>query len=201
MKSRLRTVVTTLGFVVCAASLTPVANAGCGEMPGKSAPSIRGNLQPYLMQAAYRPVSYALVSDNNPAGANIVGLWSVQLTSQGNAGIPNGATIDWGYAQWHSDGTEIMNSGSRAPATGNFCLGVWAKTGPSSYKLNHVALSYDAGTGLLNGTVSLREQVTVDQGGNTFSGTFTLDVYPPGSTTVAVHLAGLIAGQRITADQ
>lgn len=201
MKSRLRMMVTTVSAVVCAASLMPVAYAGCGELPDKLAPSIQRNPQPYLMQAAYRPVRFALVADNNPAGANIVGLWSVQMTSQGNPGIPDGATIDWGYAQWHSDGTEIMNSGSRAPATENFCLGVWTKTGPSSYKLNHVALSYDAGTGHLNGTVSIREQVTVDQGGNNFSGTFTIDVYPPGSTTVVVHLAGVIAGQRITADQ
>jgi hypothetical protein len=29
--------------------------------------------------------------------------------------------IDAGFAQWHSDGTEIMNS--HAPATSNFCLG------------------------------------------------------------------------------
>jgi hypothetical protein len=202
MQTRFKTVITTLGVVVCTATLTPIANAGCGEWSGKPAASIGGKLDSHLVQAAYRSEQFKLV-DNDPAGADIVGLWSVKLTSLGNfdtAGIPDGATIDWGYAQWHSDGTEIMNSGSRAPATENFCLGVWAKTGPSSYKLNHVALSYNAGSGLLDGTASIREQVTVDHGGNNFTGTFTIDIFPPGASTPALHLAGNITGQRITAN-
>ncbi len=108
--------------------------------------------------------------------------------------------IDFGYAQWHSDGTEFMNSGGRAPATQNFCLGVWKKTGPSTYKLNHVALSYDLISGTLNGNVSIRELVTVDHSRNNFAGTFTIDVFPPGGSTPVAHLAGQITGQRITAD-
>jgi hypothetical protein len=31
--------------------------------------------------------------------------------------------IDWGFQQWHSDGTEITNSGGQLPATGNFSTG------------------------------------------------------------------------------
>jgi len=48
----------------------------------------------------------------------------VKFTSKGNTaiGIPDDATIDEGYAAWHSDGTEIMNSG-RVPKTGNFWMG------------------------------------------------------------------------------
>jgi hypothetical protein len=83
-----------------------------------------------------------LVSDNEPAGAAIVGFWKFTFVSQNNPGIPDGTVLEVGYAQWHSDGTEITNS-SRSPATGNFCLGVWKKTGPSSFKLNHFALSFD----------------------------------------------------------
>jgi hypothetical protein len=71
-----------------------------------------------------------------------VGFWKIKFVSEGSSGIPDGTVIDNGLAQWHSDGTEIMNS-SRPPATGNFCLGVWQKSGPSSYKLNHFALAYD----------------------------------------------------------
>jgi hypothetical protein len=54
-------------------------------------------------------------------------------------GPPDDTPIDSGYVQWHSDGTEIMNSG-RPPQNGDFCLGVWEKTGRSRYKLNHFAL-------------------------------------------------------------
>ena len=37
-----------------------------------------------------------------------------------------------------------MNSGAHAPNTSNFCLGVWAQTGPGTYKLNHFPLAWDA---------------------------------------------------------
>jgi hypothetical protein len=187
-----KTVTTSIGLAVLAATFAPLATAGCGDIPGKPPASLR--LQPpYLMQAAYRPARLVLASDKDPAGASIVGLWAVTFTV-------GGTMVDWGYAQWHSDGTEIMNSGGRAPATQNFCLGVWEKTGNSSYKLNHVALSYDAATGALNGIVSVREWVTVDHTGNNYQGNFTIDVVDPNKNPVG-HVAGEITGERITADQ
>ena len=119
---------------------------------------------------------------------SIVGMWSVTLTA-------NGGTFDWGYQVWHSDGTEIMNSGSRAPATENFCMGIWAQSGPFSYKLNHYALSYDA-TGALNAKVLIKENVVVDGKGGTFSGPFTADIFSPTGAPVG-HVAGQIVGQRL----
>jgi len=199
MKTMFRVLPAGVGMAIIATVLAPGASAGCADISARPAAALRPQ-HSYLVQAAYRPARFVLVSDNDPSGASIVGLWSVSLTSKGNPGIPDGAVIDWGYAQWHSDGTEIMNSGGRSPATQNFCLGVWAKTGGSSYKLNHVALSYDLVSGTLNGTVNIREQVTVDHRGNNFAGTFTIDVFPPGASTPAVHLAGEITGKRITAD-
>src|SRR4029077_2486440 len=79
--------------------------------------------------------------DNDP----IVGFWRVNLVSKGNSGIPDGAILDAGFSQWHSDGTEILNS-SRAPETQSFCLGVWKKTAPFHYKLNHFAISWANGS-------------------------------------------------------
>jgi hypothetical protein len=67
-----------------------------------------------------------------------------------------------------------MNSGGRAPATENFCMGVWQQTGPYTYVLNHFALSYDATTGLLNGKVNIAETITLSPGGTKYSGTFTI---------------------------
>jgi hypothetical protein len=192
MTTTFKTVTTTIGLAVFAAAFAPIATAGCGDIPARP-PAFHRPQARYLMQAAYRPARLVLASDNAPSGASIVGLWKVTFTS-------NGTMVDWGYAQWHSDGTEIMNSGGRAPATQNFCLGVWEKTGNFSYKLNHVALSYDATSGALNGTVSIREQVTVDHTGNNYQGTFTIDVFDPNQNPVA-HLAGEITGERITADQ
>ena len=63
-----------------------------------------------------------------PARASIVGMWNFQFVSKGNTAhnpsIPDGALLDFGYHQVHSDGTEIINSSGHAPATENFCLGV-----------------------------------------------------------------------------
>jgi hypothetical protein len=134
----------------------------------------------------------AMLIPVNLGRGTIVGMWSVTLTA-------NGSPFDWGYQVWHDDGTEIMNSGSRAPATENFCMGVWEQTGPFSYKLNHFALSYDLSSGALNAKVNLKENVVVDAKGGTFSGPFTADIYSPTGAPVG-HVAGQIVGQRVTAN-
>lgn len=121
---------------------------------------------------------------------SIVGMWSFKM-------VPTAGPGDFGYQQWHSDGTELMNSGGRAPATENFCMGVWRQTGTSRYHLNHLALSYDAGTGALNARVNIKEDVTVDPSGNNYSGTFTIDVYDPTGTTALAHQNGQVTAQRV----
>jgi hypothetical protein len=161
------------GLVSLAAAATigiaPSAWAGCGD-------------------AALKPASYFVDKDTNlfqlaNDEAGIVGMWSVTLTA------PNGAPVDFGYSQWHSDGTEIMNSGGRTPAVQNFCLGVWKKTGPRSYHLNHLALDYT--NGAPPQVITLTEDVTLQQGGNTFSGSFEISV----GNVQAV--AGQITGTRV----
>ena len=88
-----------------------------------------------------------------------------------------------------------MNS-SRDPATGNFCLGVWQKSGPFGYELNHFALSWDP-SGNFIGPAQIRETVTLNQRADQYEGTFTIDQYDP-SGTLLVHIAGTISAARIT---
>ena len=172
------------GFVLVTMSAAS-AVAGCGDQPGRKGAS------PAQSKIEFKPASFVLVSDNADA---IVGMWNVQFTS-------GGQTIDFGYSQWHSDGTEILNSGGHTPASGNFCLGVWAKTGNLTYQVNHYALSYipspDPPYGTLAATINIREYVRLDRDGNSFTGTFTIDVTPV-SGPAPPQLAGTITGQRIT---
>jgi hypothetical protein len=128
-------------------------------------------------------------------GEGIVGFWRVTLISKGNTGlgIPDGTILDHGFAQWHSDGTEIMNS-SRVPNTGSFCLGVWKKVGPSQYKLNHFALSFDDTVHL--GYANIREDVTLSQDSDSFSGTFSLAAFD-GQGNAGPVLTGDITATRI----
>lgn len=128
-------------------------------------------------------------ADASPSGAGMVGLWKVVYFS-------GGVVVDQAFDAWHSDGTETLND-TPPPATGNVCLGVWSQKG-NVYKLNHPSWTFDA-NGNLNGTAVIRESVTVDSHGNSFSGTFTVDVYDL-SNNLLYHVAGTVSGERITAD-
>ncbi len=144
--------------------------------------------------------------------ASIVGLWQFVFTSKGNDVAPflihDGDPLDAGYAQWHSDRTEIMNS-SRDPATSNFCLGTWKQVGNRTYKLNHFALSWD-NTGKLCtptggasscfvGPANIREEIVLDRRGDSYSGTVTIDQYDAANHWM-FRLTGTVSAHRITAD-
>ncbi len=160
------------------------SSTGCGYFPGQRP------------TASIRPASLVLASDNDSGGAGIVGFWKVKFVAHNSPGIPDGTVIDDGYATWHSDGTEIMNSG-RAPITGNFCMGVWKLTRRSTYKLNHFGLSWDpTGTNLI-GPANIREEVVLDQDADSYVGSFSIDQFDVSGNNL-VHIAGQVTGKRIT---
>lgn len=142
--------------------------------------------------AALKPASWELVSENDWVGAPITGFWKIQLA------LPDGTVIDQGYATWHADGTEIINS-SRPPISGNFCMGVWKRTGRSTYKLNHFAMGWDASGTNFVGPTNLKEEVVLDRSHNSYAGTFTVDQYDTNGNVIG-HAAGQVTGHRITVD-
>ncbi|HTV78107.1 MAG TPA: hypothetical protein VMF03_07615 [Steroidobacteraceae bacterium] len=164
----------------------------------------------------------------------ITGLWKFELTAKGNTGsnapagalpLPDGTPVDAGFATWHDDGTELMNSG-RAPVTGSFCMGVWKQTGLETFKLNHWALSwvpdYQPGQtqswGSLAGGVdeafhalgpaNIQEVVTLADHGQVYAGTFRLTQYVNDGTKgpitdtngapVAFVIVGTVTGTRVS---
>ena len=136
---------------------------------------------------------------NDEERAAIVGLWKFAFTAKGNSppGPPDGVPIDAGFVTWHADGTELMNSG-REPLTGSFCMGVWKQVGEATYRLNHYALSWDSTGRVLVGPANIRETVTVDAGGNHYSGTFNLSQFATDGKTVLAHVVGTVSATRIT---
>ncbi len=189
MQNKFKTRIMVLA-VVCASVFAARANAECGDLSKfKFGASIH---QQSWGGSQFSPASLLLVTDS---GEPIVGFWKVTFTSEGTTGIPDGTVIDQAYAQWHSDGTEIMNS-SRPPVTQSFCLGVWKKVGSLRYKLNHFAISFDPNSNLV-GPANIREKVVLSPGGKTFSGTFTIDQFDQSGNTLA-HITGQLAGTRIT---
>jgi len=193
-----KTKVMVLAFVsVC--MLAATANAACGDSNKFGAMLHR---QSWQISDELHPGSLLSISDSRDP---IVGMWHVTFTADGNElGPPDDTPIDNALVTWHSDGTELMNS-ARPPQDGDFCMGVWKKTGKSTYKLNHIAwLSNDtanAPTGIGNPTGPTRffEEVTLSPDGKHYTGKFTLDAYDT-SGNLAVHIVGTIAATRITLD-
>ncbi|HVC45906.1 MAG TPA: hypothetical protein VND90_01540 [Terracidiphilus sp.] len=185
-----------LSALAVAAMVAPYAHAGCGQYRPASfnSSSQRQFGSPYLLRASFLGNDEAAAAE-----PTIVGTWKERWISKGSNGIPDGAEIDAGYAQWHSDGTEINVSGLRTPMTGDVCLGEWIKTGPRSYRLNHFGISYDP-TGLnLVGPARIQQWLTLDQKGMTTSGTFSIDQYDEAGNLLA-HIQGNVIGTRVTMD-
>lgn len=194
MTFSLRVSMRALGLAACALVMAGVAKAECGRVAGAMPASV------HLQAAAPRFLRAAFLEDEgNEDKASIVGFWHVKFVSKGSAGIPDGTEVDAGYSQWHSDGTEIMNSAGRSPTTNAFCLGVWQAVGHRQFQLNHFAAAYDAtGTNLI-GPANIRETVTVGPHGKKFEGTFTIDQYDESGNLLG-HVQGVITGTRIEVD-
>jgi hypothetical protein len=188
-------VVPALSVLAIAAMVAPAAHAGCGlytplPHPASWQPQIAS---PRLVLAAFDDEAAA------PHGPSIVGTWKEHWISEGSTGIPDGTEVDAGYASWHSDGTEINVSGMRAPLTGDVCLGVWIKTGPRTYQLNHFGISYDPTGAILVGPARIQQWLTLDPNGNATSGKFTIDQYDEAGNLLA-HVQGKVIGTRVTID-
>ena len=198
VRTALKMLATTVGALGLAVFLVPDASAQCGGLVAHSPKHVNWSLdaaQPRLLRMVdEEPLAAPAIAVVEP----IVGFWHVKFRAKDDANLPDGFEVDAGYSQWHSDGTEIMNSGKRPPTTGDFCLGVWEKTASRTYKLNHLAAAWDDKSEAVIGPANIREQVTVAADGYHFSGTFTITQYAE-SGVVLGHVQGIITGTRITA--
>jgi hypothetical protein len=204
MKTISRAITMTLSAGILVTMFVSNASAGCGDLA-----SLQGPFEFPQQRSAAQSLAKSMESENalarggGSSSASIVGLWKMQLLSKGNTthnpSIPDGAMIDFGYTQWHSDGTEILNSGGHAPATGNFCLGVWGQTGFLTFELNHFPIAYDATTGAIANYIQLQEQDTLSPSGDSYTGTFTLNIFDTKGNQVD-HLTGTVVATRLTVD-
>jgi hypothetical protein len=194
-----------MGALALVFSIAPAAMAQCG-LPNK--PIKPSSWNPQYGAASPRLLTTALddYEDREP----IVGMWHVVFTAHTQNGetIPatGGVVIDNAVVVWHSDGTEIMNSW-RSAQDGNFCLGVWERTGERTYLLNHIPWQgnvFDPTVppdtiGAPQGGGQIIEKITLTPDRNSYTGTFTLHAYDP-SGKVYVWFAGALSAKRITPD-
>jgi hypothetical protein len=197
-ESRLSRRAFTIAGVVSMLFVAASARASCGSLSqggaGKQAHPESWNVQS----------GRAYLTEVDEPLASIVGMWHVTFTAKGNSeGPPDNTPVDNAIVVWHSDRTEVMNSG-RPAQDGDFCLGVWEEVGKCQYKVSHFAwmgndTTNPGGVGKPTGPTHIVEDVTVSADGKHYSGTFTLDAYDT-SFNLTTHITGVLQGTRITLD-
>jgi hypothetical protein len=185
MKTTLRKLAVTVGALGIVAMMTATAHAWCGEMGGKATLKRQAWQRNDFGSPALRLISAA---DNDP----ITGMWKTTWTV-------GTTTIDSAFSLWHADGTEINNSGARAPITGNFCIGIWKNIGKRHYKLNHEGISWDPTGTIEVGVANITQNVVLGPAGDQFEGTFTITQYDLNGD-VLQSVSGNIKGVRINID-
>jgi len=126
--------------------------------------------------------------------SSITGFWSTTFFMGNTADI-----WDEAFELWHDDGTEIALDNAVTPALGNVCLGTWKQTG-RTIRLLHYAWNWNP-DGTKAGIFQLTATITLDRGGQTFTGTYVSDSFDTGGSVIAeLHGEGVIRGRRITVD-
>lgn len=170
-------------YMVLLVGLSAGAFASCGSALSAMATPVPGQL--HLMQQV--PLS----TQPSSGSTSIVGLWFVQFTVEGTV-------IQEAYQLWNAGGTEVHNP-NVDPRGGDVCLGVWTRTpGTNTYTLAHRVWNYDT-TGDWLGTINLSETVTVGKGGDSHSGTVTLDFYDTSGNFIT-EVDGTVTGTRISVE-
>ena len=120
----------------------------------------------------------AAQSANSNGGGPIVGLWQVVMTAS------EGFVFDFGFQQFHTDGTELMISGGVPPTIGNVCIGVWERGAGGVIHLRHVTWNWagdevlgDAPTGYFHLEVTVR----TNSQGTAYAGTWKTASYDLGT--------------------
>ena len=135
----------------------------------------------------------ALTNEDRYREPSIVGFWHMKMSIGVNV-------IEAGPQQWHSDGTEVIDSGGRSPLIGNVCFGVWKQIGERRYKLNHRGIGFDSAGSAVNGVDSIIYDVTLSRDGNSYSGTFTIFAFDTDGNSTGPAVKGTATGTRITVD-
>jgi hypothetical protein len=206
---RLPALVGAVGMMVLGAGYTMSAHASCAMASPQQGESWNKPIALLGAKTDRAAVAALLAQDFEDWGSGpegIIGVWKFQFISEGNTAleIPDGAQLDAGHVTWHSDHSELMNSG-RAPIVGDFCMGLWKKVGHTTYNLNHFASNWTIDTSvpvfgeMTTGPTIIRETVTVARDENSYVGEFTITNYLPDAKTVlGPVITGVVYGKRET---
>jgi hypothetical protein len=207
-----------IGLLALGTVFVQQANAGCLQYVPPKASASNWMQESSLGAPKFMRADYRQESDEQWGQSffrpEITGLWAFKYISKGNANkpkpikIPDGAPVDGGNTIWFADGNEITYSGMRDPTTGAVCLGIWKQTGERTYELNHIGLSWNPPGNMENAPVGpggpafIKQFITLDRDGKTYTGTFTITQLGPDGKTNALPgvITGTIVATRVTID-
>lgn len=168
--------------VVLFAASAIEARAAC-MVPGTQKPSALNAAGKVLAPPGAAPVLAAAAQSANSNGSGpIVGLWQLVMTA--SPGTANEFVFDFGFQQFHADGTELMISGGVPPTIGNVCIGTWERAVDGVIRVVHVTWNWagdevlgDAPTGYFYLQVTLR----TNSQGTAYAGTWRTASYNLGA--------------------
>lgn len=187
----------TAAAIAAASILFSIPTFACVQLPGANgSPMLSADRKVTLsrIESQFRRMKAAQAVKNDGRsfpGVSMTGMWMTTFTS-------GGEVVDAGFDVWHADGTQVLND-TPPPAAGSVCLGIWTQTGDYTYQLKHPSWAYDDTNTNLVGVSYILEQVTLDPGGNSYTGTFSVEGYDLDGNHV-FHIDGEIAGDRINMD-
>jgi hypothetical protein len=160
-----------LSATVVAASVVE-ARAAC-TVPGPSKLSAMTAANKLARPGMAPALAAAAQSGASNGGGPIVGQWQVVMTAF--PGTPGEFIFDFGFQQFHADGTELMISGGVPPTIGNVCIGAWERGAGGAIHLRHMTWNWngdevlgDVPTGYFLLEVTLRP----NSQGTAYSGTW-----------------------------
>jgi len=159
------------------------ARAAC-TVPGPSKLSALTATSKLARPGAPPALAAAAQNGNSNGGGSIVGLWQEVFTALPGPNNPDAFIFDFGFQQFHSDGTEFNTSGGYPPTLGNVCIGVWERGAGGVILLRHVGWNFagdevlgDLPTGYFLLDVTLR----TNSQGTGYSGTWKAASYDLGT--------------------
>jgi len=177
-------IITYAGIALVGAMFTSTTFAGCGKQSRFNFPAMSLRDKAHSMHWATAP--------RRPTPRR-----RDAATSSG-CGWPRSAPA----GRWRSrDSRPIPRTGeflndNGSPIEGSVCFGIWSPEG-RSIKIHHPAWNYDS-SGNLIGTVVIKEQITVDAGGNAYQGTVSVEAFDLSNHSLGIVFQGTVSARRIT---
>jgi hypothetical protein len=117
----------------------------------------------------------AASAKNTDSGQGPEGSWLFTVTATSSSGLPSPIigieTYAAGGGYTETDQLSFMPSSLATPGHGS-----WKRTGERAFLLTYLTLNYDT-KGTFQGTSKIRQIATLNEAGNTYSGSGNFDVY------------------------